>query len=212
MVLKGMIFCCDLLPCGFNGPVCRGYGWSFVRLFLTRQKGRTQHFIWPSNNNNTVDTQPGQLSLMKRTVSPLLIPASHFSFITSSTPPPPPPSATQDNKYHNKSVNFPSSTRRQKQQPFRLHELFSAPLWATEGASSTDTPRRKKRKHKHTQPFCHKPSWVWWSSNKLRGKKIMSAKQSSSSSYTRNKRKKRKEEKKKKPLQHIWLIPKAGQN
>ena len=156
MVLKGMIFCCDLLPCGFNGPVCRGYGWSFVRLFLTRQKGRTQHFIWPSNNNNTVDTQPGQLSLMKRTVSPLLIPASHFSFITSSTPPHPPPPPPPHPRLQHKTTNTTTKALTfQAQQGDKSNSLsasmnYLARLSELRRAHHQQTRRAEKKENTNT--------------------------------------------------------------
>lgn len=104
-----MIFCCDLLPRGFNGPVCRDVDKAQLVCFLQGEKAHRSTFY-----DLIILTQWIRGSVFDEQCFPLLIPGSHFSFIT------PLPSAKHDNKHHNKSVNFPRSTRRQKQQPFLL--------------------------------------------------------------------------------------------
>lgn len=73
----------------------------------------------------------------------LLVPVSHRSFISVC--------AKQDNEYQNNSVNFPHSTRRQKQQPFLpMNNLVSLSYGGC-------IIRHCAVQHKHTQPFCHNP-------------------------------------------------------
>lgn len=70
MVLKGVIFCCDLLPCWFNGPVCRDIDRALLVIFPESKKTDcstfydliiiTRWILGPVNMQ--------QISLMQRTL------------------------------------------------------------------------------------------------------------------------------------------------
>lgn len=115
-----------------------------------------------------------------------LIPVSHLSFILTPR--------LRNDKYHNKSVNFPRSTRRrQKQQPFLpMNNLVG--LSPSYGGCIN---RRRTTQTHTTQPFCHNPRGSDKVQTSWKKKKIMSPKQSSST-YTR-KIERKKQKRKRRP-------------
>lgn len=131
MVLKGVIFC----YCRFNRLACREMEKTML-VILPEEKG--QRLIW-LNNNHPVGPRRSKdaANIFDQAHTSPLISVNHVSFII--------PSAKHHNKHHHKSVNFPSSTRWQKEHSFLCMNNL---VCFSKGAP-------------HNASILSQPSWVW---------------------------------------------------